>query len=470
MFTLRFKRWLAIADELAWKQYRDPVGFWESVKQDRASRDLGPVRLATLCSLPILFLIALPFRQTDWAKAIAFAELAALFLGLGTPLAITVIGQPVRFWLLYVYSLPVLSLSFLCGLGLAYLNPIGLILGWVIGIPFFLGMFFTDACSIWVHEQVARRESGHARQRGGGPAAELPALTLQRRVHLFRFLVASLLMVAALANFLWQETVPEDFWLSLALVFTAVSCLRPEAVLFALIGHAPLTRYEPQHHQWRATYIGRTALTVPRRVMLQSLTAKGSAAEASTTLLALLREGSLGLSVRAACGQLPAAHLHALLLHLSLQSGGAEALQFLKPSLPPPLHTVAGRYADLAAEAAKPLDLQRWIALLPNGSEAIHPTGPAQPLHQILTRAREALLAYQYQPGLRSVQTDLANVIQSLQDPTASLPQPVAHPLSWPQALLQQLEHHLQRLQNGTGSPDALPGRVVHKDKTLDQT
>jgi hypothetical protein len=191
--------------------------------------------------------------------------------------------------------------------------------------------------------------------------------------------------------------------------------------------------------------------------MLQALIAKGSVAEASATLLALLREGSLGLSARAACGQLPAPHLHALLLHLSLQEGGAEALRFLQPGLPPSLQAIGGRYANLAAEAAKPLDLQHWIALLPSRPEIMISVELIDHLHQIMSRVREPLLAYQYQPGLRSVQTDLANFIQTLDNSTTSLPQSVVPALSWPQALLQHLEDHLHRLQNVGSLPDSKP-------------
>jgi hypothetical protein len=142
--------------------------------------------------------------------------------------------------------------------------------------------------------------------------------------------------------------------------------------------------------------------------------------------------------------ELSSQHSHHLVINLSLQAGGATILTYLKSAFPSTWRSFFDLYITLAQEAAKPIDLQRWLTVLPD--QAVSSPG-SDDVSALLPHIRRALLAY----------TDQAAAIEPL---LVALKQSLAHqhqltpplnlaqlPLSWPVALLIQLEQHHRRLQ-----------------------
>ena len=442
-----------------------------------------------------------------------------------------------EFWLLYLCSPPMLVIALLCGLG--PLMPVGWLLGWGVGTPLFLSVLLPDACAVGVHNRTQDMRREQLRRRAGGPAAEMPALALWDRVRSIRLVTAAGCVLLATAVILLFQQDQMAYTASFALLVGAAGCLRLDVALLGWIREPPLVVYDEQRHGWRTTYIGRSALFAPlklvRRVMVpdpaalrpactehrlpraepalsavlslskgpveasRGRTAQGTALDASAALLALLGQSSLGPVVRSAVAHLAPEQAHWLILHLSVQEGGAAAIRYLRPALSQPLHLTVERYAALADEAAKPLDLQRWIAVLTSrpfcageqgsrGAEEQRSRG-AGALQQAqeprrgggvrecgdvgtLDHARDALLSYEYAPMLDVAIGDLRQLIQALYGvavPVESREQPQrltrpetgqseegawagqnhseqTLPLSWPVALLMHVESHRTRL------------------------
>ncbi|MGB0384835.1 MAG: hypothetical protein ACPGWR_08440 [Ardenticatenaceae bacterium] len=433
------KQAFTIIDQVALRQHREPMAFFEDLKQKRISRTIWQARLSAMFVVIIFLFSAKNISHATWVSQFVNSA-GKIFTGqiyiFGMLLITT---QAWRFWLLYLFSLPILTLLFLCGL--ADTAPALFRLGWFICLPFVVGVLLTDVMSLMAYKRVSHVRSQRVRQRSKGPTADLPALRQWLRVRRIRLAVASVLIVAAIATPLWLESNQSVFWWAVGLLFGAAGCTHLDATLLAYFGKQPLVKYDPQRGDMRTTYIGRHALFVPCNSLIQAITPQPEGQKASAALLALLREGGLGPLVRSLWSHLPDEQRHSLLLHLSLREGGAEAIRFLshKSSLPDSLSQVATWYADLAGEAAKPLDLQQWIGLLKEAPECSDIPMFDHHIRPIFSRVSEALLQYNDAASITFARQEVADFVETLYAPLAqSCPPP--HALSWPVALRLHLE------------------------------
>jgi len=441
---------LAALDQNCLIQHRNPVAFFQALERDGGWRLLWPTRLiAAVCGLLILPATLFALSGERWvilATAVAactFLMVSGTFMIVASPIAGS---QPLRwvaYLFLYHFSAPFLVVVLLCAA--APLTSVGLWLGWYIGLPALLGVSLADACALAVYQSARQTRAHWADQRKGGPAAELPELVLSQRADAVRMGVVALLVSGAgVMAWLYADA---GIIAGVMLLCAAAGCARLEATLLASFGW-PLVRHDVSQNRWRATYVGRTALWVGTTAVGRTLQATPSAQAASAVVFALIQEGGLRGVVRQACAHLPETTLPALLLHLSLAEGGANVLRFLQPKLSSQLlRHLAQLYAVLATEAAKPLDLQRWIAILPQQPAADKLAAQAN-IDSALIHTRQALLQYQPQPIVESAYDELRRLIQALyanawQD-ASDLPQ--HEPLSWPLALWIHLEHHHSRL------------------------
>lgn len=435
---------LSFIDQVALRQHREPMAFFEDLKQNRMSPMIWAARLSAMFVVIIFLFSAKKISDATWVSQFVNSA-AKIFTGqiciFGMLLIIT---QAWRFWLLYLFSPPILTLLFICGL--ADRAPALFRVGWFICLPFVVGMLLTDVMSLVAYKRVSHVRSQRVRQRSKGPTADLPALRQWLRVRRIRLAVASILIVAAIATPLWLESGRSVFWWGVALLFGAAGCIHFDATLLAYFGNWPLVKYGAQHRHMRSTYVGRHALFVPCNSVIQAITPQPEGQKASAGLLALLREGGLGPLVRSLYTDLPEEVRHNLILHLSLREGGAEAIRFLshKSSLPDSLSQLATWYADLASEAAKPPDLQQWIGLLKEAPECSGMPIFDQHIRPIFSRAGEALLQYNDAASITSARQEVADFVSTLYTPLAQS-DPPPHPLSWPVALRLHLERRSQR-------------------------
>lgn len=443
-----FVKWLAALDRDLWVQHRDPVAFFQRIAQVGGWRVLWPTRLLliVICTA-LLPMIDYLVRSDRWGLVATVLALCSIaFINGFVMIFSSPIGglRPV-FWLthltLYHLSLPLLLVILLCAV--APSPPLRIWLGWGIGLPLLVGVSFVDTGAVLVYQSAFHQREQRARLRQGGPPANLPELPRQQVAWLVRWLIAALLSAGAGA--LWWVYGQEAHLFSLVLCATAAGCVRLESMLLAAVGW-PLVYWADEQQRWRATYVGRTALWVPPRVMNRLLAAP--APQAAGAIIALLQASCLGLLVRRHCRLLPLAQVQPLLLHLSLQEGGADALNFLGRRLTTPAaRRLVERYALLAGEAAKPVDLQRWLLRLP-AAVADEETEPERAFVQLLVLVRRALLQYQTQPVIAEADQAMQHFAHSLaltpSDPQVALAQPDA--LSWPLALLFCLEQHQHQL------------------------
>lgn len=492
---------------LIFQQHIDSVSFLRG----EASGNRGLWRAAwlfrlcmALAVLAILGTIA-PLTGSSWVVTVAHAVLAFVPVMVAIGVVVMMTGHA-EFWLLYLCSPPMLLIALLCGLG--PVTPVGWLLGWGVGTPLFLSALLLDACAVWVHNRTRDAQHKQSRRRAGGPVAEMPALALWGRVRSIRLVTAASCVLLATAVILLFQHDQMAYAGSFALLMGAAGCLRLDVALLGWIRESPLVAYDEQRHGWRTTYIGRSALFVPlglvcqvmapdlsalrpacvehslSRALSRGRTAQGTAVDASAALLALLGQSSLGPVVRSAVAHLSLEQAHWLVLDLSLQEGGAAAIRYLRPALSQSLRLTVERYAALADEAAKPLDLQRWIAVLTSRPFCAEEQGSRGAGEQggggvrgcgdggTLDHARDALLSYEYAPALDEAVRDLRQLIQTLYGvavPVESREQPQhlarsetgqskervgagqSHsgqtlPLSWPVALLMHVESHRTRL------------------------
>jgi hypothetical protein len=233
-----------------------------------------------------------------------------------------------------------------------------------------------------------------------------------------------------------------------------VGCLHLDVSLLAWLWRPSLVRFDRQRGQWRATFAGRSALFVPSELIRRVLQSSLSTSDKGAALLALLQQGYVGPAVRRASKALSLEQAHRLILHLSLQEGGATVVRYLEPALSQSLHSTLACYAALATEAAKPLDLQRWVMVLthhlsPHAGNALHVEAEGL---EVLSEVRGALLAFS--PAVVDAAIDsLRRLVRSLYNlsPTATSKeewgaQLETLPLTWPVALLFHLEGHRERL------------------------
>ena len=420
-----------LIDQVALRQHREPMAFFEDLKQKRISRMIWWARLSAMFVVIIFLLKAKNISDATWVSQLVSLSTKILVVQFQILGFLLITTYAWRFWLLYLFSPPMLALLLICGL--ADTVPAAFIVGWVIGLPFVLGMLLTDVISLVAYKRVLHVRSRRARQRSKGPAADLPALRQWLRVRRIRLAVAFVLIAAAITTPLWQDQ--SALWWCVGLLFGAAGCTHFDATLRAYFGKRPLVKYDPQGGDMRTTYVGRHALFVPFDSVTQAITPQPEGKKASAALLALLREGGLAPLVHSLSTNLPDEQRHCLLLHLSLREGGAEAIRFLshKSGLPhfvreigfktrnffldkpleqnlPPLCQVATQYADLASEAAKPLDLQQWIALLKRAPSRSEIPAFDNDISPILARVCEALLQYNYAPSITSAREEVLHI------------------------------------------------------------
>jgi len=402
-----------------------------------------------------LLLIA-HFTGVDWKSMIAVVLIVPLTAQMSCGFPIMTLGQA-QFWFLYAYSPLLIGIAFLCGLGVHF----GFWRWWglQVGIPFYLGKLITDVSVVWVFLQEEALQHDHERQRPGGIPGRLPALTWQRRAWHVRLLATEILSlviiylypvlpVHEMSGSSLSPTAIHAIHIVLSIAAGAAGGLGLDATLLAVaLNISPLRFASPRH--WRTTYIGRTALFLPVKRMRAIFASEVPTMAQSAAILTLLKQSGLGPTVRRTCRQLSVTHQHQLLLALSLQDGGADAIHYLQPALDGSLKPLAKCYTALAMEAAKPGDLQRWIHTLDSrlATEVEWPDGENSP-QSVLRHVRNALLTFK-----NDTQVTLA--LQNLQELRDTLwlsngfPDDIALDGAWPAALWRRLKQHQERLNIG---------------------
>lgn len=447
-------------DALSFQQ-RDPVAFLQAMH-----RYPGPVwwsawgvRIGVLVTVVSILAVLAGVMGKDLKAIVGVALLFPLIMQMLCSLLISILGEA-QFWFLYAYSPFILGIALCCGLGVHF--PLWRFLGLQLAFPFCIGKLVSDAGTLWVHLEVERDKRERQHQRPGGVSAVLPHLSLWRRVRTLRWIAAGVL--GAAIAYLYPALFPQSLWgfpllgsqtrtfhMATSIIAGTAGCLGLDASLLAMLFRIP-TLHSTSKTEWQVTYVGRVAMVLPPRFVQGILTSDCPFGQQSAMLLALLRRGCLGPTVKRACATLPPQHLVPLLLHLSLQEGGGEALRYLHVSLPVEVRPISTLYAALAFEAVKPLALQRWIYLLDiqlpdkisrNLDDHLAPL-------QTLTRIREALLALKHTPEIDGALKSLLGLIENLKDDRAVLhtSSPMeSSVLAWPTALLLHLEQHRRRLQ-----------------------
>jgi hypothetical protein len=442
-------------------QHRDPIAFLEMVGRVPIWVILWPWRLGVWLLCLLLFLIIFfaadaSLRPQMILGALLPVVLFWLLLGLVTiPTGnYAPIGHWLRFWSLYLTSAPVLFVLTLCGV--SPLWPAALVLGQLVGLPILLGFFVTDALTLFVHLVAHREARQHMRYHQGGPAATYPSLRWWRWVRWARLGMALLALTAAV--WLGGASAQIDLAVAIFLCVGAAAFLRLEATALALM-KAPLAWCEMQTARWRATYVGRNLLFLPSHLFLREFRRYSTPQEKSEALLVLLHGSAATPHLRRAIAYLPPSELHALMLHVSLESGGAEVLNYVHASLSSNLAASAERYASFAIEAAKPLAFQQWLRLLPKvqprrsldyirSDAALTAYDPAI-IGQLLADVRTALAHYRDSPVVDSAAISLRQFVTQLgRDPDSVTTS--EHTFTWPEALLIHLSHHQRRLRLST--------------------
>lgn len=368
---------------------------WVDLTEGGLQRKSGPRRLLGIALLWIAVPSTLSLISGELSIIIWFGILvAALLLVTAFAILLVNLGGPAypawagtTYLLMSLFSPLALILVSLCSL--AVWSPWALWLGGGIGLPFFTGAVLTDIGTVAIYQHARTRRMASHKRRQGGPEAELPehrAWTLARWMRYLGLLGsgvgAFLVIVGPDARQVWPLGV-------LLLVFAA-GVARLDAVVIAALGRGTLIAPWRQPDGWRITYLGRVCLAIPSACIRRVLTDIGHGPQASAAILTFMRESALAPAVRRACRGLPTAYLLDILYHLSLRNGGATALDNLATALPSALQRVARRYADLAREASKPVDLQQWLAVLPH---EVHMQGQ-NGLNELLVQVREALLSF----------------------------------------------------------------------------
>lgn len=474
------KEWAHSAIRMFFEQQTDPWAVIEQIYESGA-RALWVVRLGGV-SLLFGFLASLVIRDPGIGPlGVILAAQALFFINLGTSGTI-MITQHARFWLAYLFS--PLSLVVTLLYSLIAFRPFGSEL-FLLSLYFVIGIQFAVTGTVWVHKRTYSVQQEQSRWRAGGVVADLPVLPLWKRVRTLR-LVSTLLPLIFLFsifiielyygyyNFNNNPIVVHDddpfliYYQVIAVYFHLLSrgnyillfimiwgsftagVLRLDATLACLLGLSPLVAYNPATGKWRATYSGRFALFVPMFRLRQVILTDGQAnvsrsdKEASAAILALFREGTLAPTLCKFVATLEPAKINAILLHLSLQTGGATVLNDLQSGLPAPQRAIAEQYAALASEAAKPTDLQQWLNILPTPSEqkvsiAMEESSLQERVTQLLTQTHEVLLSYEFSPLIDETRHNLEQFIAALSIPS--------EPASWPIALLDHVDSQRGRLK-----------------------
>ncbi len=420
------------------QEHIDPVQFLQNRRNVSHRLWWSPwlVRASAAFVVLVIFVFVAGQNEQHWAQMMAYALLLALMMQIVCAFAISILGEP-EFWLLYAWSPLTWAIALFCGL--APLSSLWMALGWRIGFPLLIGLAISDMCTLGVHIQVEKKQRDHQRTRQGGVASDLPAWRLwlgARCIRLAAAMVQSLLFL-----FMFQDPI--------SALAGVVGCLRLDATLLAWIPGQQVVRRTPDQKGVRATCIGRSAMFIPTKLLHPVLTQ--NPAEQSRMLLILAHQGYLAPALRHAIKRLSSDKIQQLGLYLSIQEGGAAVMGYFKPALPKSFHPMLDCYQSLAVEAAKPPDLQRWLATLTHASCLdldIGSDSKGSPL-RTLQRVRETLLVgtYAAEP-LNAAIADLQSFVQSLDGAPLTFDQEV-RPLSWPAALLLYLIRHRDRVLAG---------------------
>lgn len=448
---------MTVLHSLVWQQY-DPVAFLQALRNypHKIWRPTWRLRAAVLGVAIGGLLLTAHFTGVDWKPMIAVALIVPLAAQMFCSFPITTLGQA-QFWFLYAYSPLLIGIAFLCGLGVHF--GFWRWWGFQLGVPFYLGKLITDVSVLWVFLQQEAFHHDYERQRPGGIPGRLPALTWQRRTRHVRLLATGILSfvivylypmlpVQEMGGSSLSHTAMRAIHIVLSIAAGAAGGLGLDATLLAIAFKIPPVCFTSQR-QWRTTYIGRMALFLPVKRMRAIFSSDVPTMVQSAAILTLFRQSGLGSTVRRACRQLSVTHQHQLLLALSLQDGGSDAIHYLLPALNGSLKPLAECYAALAMEAAKPFDLQRWIYILDNRLAAAEewPDGENSP-HSALQYARNALLAFKNNAevtlALQSLQKFRDTLYQS-----NGFPDDAALDSAWPAALWIHLKQHQERLRIG---------------------
>lgn len=368
--------------------------------------------------------------------AYALVPTAMLIFCVGMVVPVT---QHITLWLLYLFAPPALFAAFLAGVGLIW--PPGLILSGVLVAPALVGILLSCACAVDVFNQSQRLLRDQSRERGNRHAGALATPIYQNRARVIRLLgTGGASLLAGLVLLLYaQVDLRLGLLASLALLVAAGGCLRIEATLRTLFP-GELVRPDGEGG-WSATYTGRWALLVPRRRLDKTLRQGASPAECGAALITLLRAGCIAPSLRRATAQLSNSEATRVAVSLSLQPDGASVLRYLAPALPHPVGGIALFFADLATEAVRPTDLQRWLLVLNNSQsadlEAVSEQLPM--LAHALKSTHLALQCHSYDPVVEEAVLSLQQALPMLYagDAPASPGSPAG--VVWPVALLDRL-------------------------------
>jgi len=169
--------------------------------------------------------------------------------------------------------------------------------------------------------------------------------------------------------------------------------------------------------------------------------------EQSRIVCTLFTQGYLAPTIRQACRALSLQHIQQLLIALSVQEGGGAVIRYLHSALPPALQATGTFYANLADEATKPLDLQRWLHVLTTQfpSPMLQDNGLSASMMLILSQVRDALLTVRATPELTQTVCRMRQLIAQLH--VVLLLSDMTQSASWPSMLLQYLEQHQKRFQ-----------------------
>jgi hypothetical protein len=444
----------AVCDALVGQQY-NPVAFLRKMQcyPHRLWWPAWGIRAGTLIALLVLMTILAWVTCADWRTLVAPVLLLPLITQMLCAPAISILGEA-QFWFLYAYSPPLLFIAWLGGLGALW--PAGTWLGIQVGFVFYVGRLFSDSCTLWVHQQMEEAHHEQQRRRGEYLSAVPVAMTAWLRARKIRLWAAPILsslifyMYYALpAQILWgYRTFGEEIRLWHALISIGAGlagCLGFDATLLALLKAIPPVSLSADH--WQATYVGRVAMWTPMRYTRCAFSLEPSLSDQSRIICTLFTQGYLGPVIRQAFRTLPTQHLQQPLMALSVQEGGGAILRYLRPALPLSMQPIGTLYANLADEATKPPDLQRWLHVLTAQFPAITTPNDSFTTSVILTltQVRDALLSVKTAPELTQAIQHMHQFIAQLR--TTTLLSETTQMLSWPSMLLWHLEQHQKRLQ-----------------------
>jgi len=434
------------------QQQANPIGFLEALNQSNQKIWWSAWLLRGSISVAVALILGLValLNGQDENYILFYAILVPLFLQICSGIAVIPLGYA-QFWLLYAYSPPALSIALLAGMIPVWPDRL---IPWVgISLTYFVAIFISDACTIWVYKQQVEIERNQERMRKGGVASDLPTLALYQQARQAR--LAFSIVGATLVGWLFNGT-GLILLTVLALIAILGGCLRLDATILSWLPNFSLVEFDPQKQQWQTTYIGRSALFISPKQIEQVIISASSPSNSAQIVVTLLKQGYLGPFVRRAVKNFSFEQGEQLLLHLSLQAGGATAIHYLIPALPTSLLPIARCYAALATEAAKPFNLQQWLTVLAN--QPLSTTKPLiiyheTTLQQILNSTKNSLLTYTHSTVVEDVFIQLQSFIMAIYG-FSNLPNvEIYHtsylktlPLTWPVTLFFHLNQHRQRL------------------------